>query len=100
MRKLDKCLYSLAIGVLIYFNTPYHIKQYLWKDYGGGRITDFMEFDDVSYQLKWPYIYDKNNEKVGYVVFCFYQYLWIYSYRCDENGEKGDDYGFGEYVGK
>ena len=100
VRRLDIFLYCLAIGVLVYFNSPYHLKQHHWKSISGGRITDFMKFDDIFYKLKWPYIYDTNNEKVGCVVFCFYQYLWIYSYRCDEDGQKGADYGFGQYVGK
>ena len=101
VRRLDIFLYCLAIGVLVYYNSPYHLKQHLWKSISGGRITDFMDLrPNHFYKLRWPYIYNRDNEKVGNIVFCFYQYLWIYSYRCNEDGQKGADYGFGEYVGK
>ena len=89
-----KYLAIIPIILILYFNTPIHIKQYYWKSNGGGRISDFVHFNDTNYfVLKWPFIY-KNQEKSGYIVFCFYNHLWIYSYR------KGSNHGIGEYVAK
>lgn len=84
----------IPLLLFIYFNTPIHINNYSWKNNGGGRISDFIFFDETNYfELKWPYIY-KNKEKIGFVVFCFYDHLWVYSYR------NGPDHGVGEYVAK
>ena len=86
----------ILVSLILYFNTPFHIKRYLWKynGDGGGRISDCILFDDTNYYvLKWPFIY-KDQEKAGCMIFCFYDRLWIYSYRT------GHDHGRGEYVGK
>ena len=85
------------IAVMLYYNTPYHIAKYNWKGMGEGRINDFMVFKGAdkpgNLTLKWPAIY-KEGQIAGYVVFCFYDRLWVYSLR------DGRDKGFGEYVGK
>ena len=78
-----KYLAIIPIILILYFNTPIHIKQYYWKSNGGGRISDFVHFNDTNYfVLKWPFIY-KNQEKSGYIVFCFYLFilLHIHQYR-------------------
>jgi hypothetical protein len=93
IRIKKKHLAFILILLILYFNTPFHIKHYLWKNNGGGRISDVIKFNNTSYVLRWPFIY-KNQEKTGIMVFCFYNRLWIYSYRT------GSDYGIGEYVAK
>ncbi len=93
IRIKKKYLAFIPILLILYFNTPFHIKQYLWKNNGGGRISDVIKFDNTSYVLKWPFIY-KNQDKMGYMFFCFYNHLWIYSCRT------GSDHGIGEYVAK
>ena len=88
-------LTSLLILVLIYFNTPYHIEKYRWKHLDGGRISDMIVLGEKrNYKLCWPCIYRMNDEKVGYVLFCIYDHMWIYSYR------DGQDYGIGIYIMK
>lgn len=80
--------------LIIYFNTPIHIKRHSWKNNGGGRISDFIIFDDTNYyEFKWPYIY-KDKEKTGIVFFCIYDRLWAYSYL------PGTDHGVCEYISK
>ncbi len=92
---MKKYLAFIPVLLILYFNTPYHIKQCSWKSNGGGRISDWIEFDDTNYYvLKWPFIY-KNQEKSGYIVFCLYDRLWIYSYRTGS-----DNHGIGEYHAK
>jgi hypothetical protein len=84
----------ILVSLILYFNTPFHIKQHSWKNSGGGRISDFIQFDDANYcALKWPFIY-KDQEKAGCMIFCLYDRLWIYSYRT------GSDHGMSEYVAK
>ena len=91
-------LITVFIAVMLYYNTPYHITKYHWKCMGEGRINDFMIFKCSDFPdgltLKWPAIYDKAEQNVGYVVFCFYDRLWIYSLK------EGRDKGIGEYVKK
>jgi len=66
-----KFLFFIPLMLIIYFNTPIHIKRHSWKNNGGGRISDFIIFDDTNYyELKWPYIY-KDKEKTG-IVFSVY----------------------------
>ena len=99
MKKPFKRIMFLAIfvfmAVMLYYNTPYHIAKYNWKCMGEGRINDFMVFKGTcnNLTLKWPAIY-KEGEVAGYVVFCIYDRLWVYSIR------DGRDKGFGKYVGK
>ena len=84
----------ILVSLILYFNTLFHIKQHSWKNSGGGRISDFIQFDDANYcALKWPFIY-KDQEKAGCMIFCLYDRLWIYSYRT------GSDHGMSEYVAK
>ena len=89
-----KYLAIIPFLLIIYFYTPIHIKQYTWKNNGGGRISDFIYFEKTNYfELKWPYIY-KRQEKSGIIVFCFYDHLWVYSYKT------GPDHGISAYVAK
>lgn len=82
----------MCIAIILYYNTPYYFKQYTWKHNGGGRICDMIIFGNYT-SLKWPTIFI-DNQKAGYVFFCFYNKLWIYS--LDKNREKG----LGEYIRK
>ena len=101
MKKPLKRIVSFAIfvfiAVMLYYNTPYHITKYNWKCMGEGRINDFMVFKGSdttgNLTLKWPAIY-KEKQIAGYVIFCFYDRLWVYSLK------DGRDKGFGKYVGK
>ncbi len=49
-----------------------------WKHMMGGRITDFIEFDDSIYSCSWPIIYYEG-EKAGYVIASFFDMSIIYS---------------------
>jgi hypothetical protein len=64
---------------------------------GEGRINDFIVFKGAdkpgNLTLKWPAIY-REGQIEGYVVFSFYDRLWVYSLK------DGRDKGFGKYVGK
>lgn len=89
-----KYLALIPFLLIIYFYSPIHIKKYDWKNNGGGRISDYIRFDETNYfELKWPYIY-KRQEMSGVIVFCFYDRLWVYSYK------SGDDHGISAYVAK
>lgn len=91
---MKKYLVFIIFIPIIYFNTPLHINHYLWKSNVGGRISDCIVFNGPkSYDLKWPFIY-KNQEKLGFILFCVYDRLWIYSYK------SGTDNGIGQYVAK
>lgn len=49
-----------------------------WKHEMGGRIVDFMEFDDTTYTCSWPTIY-YNDKKAGYVIASIFDKVIIYS---------------------
>ena len=52
-----KYLAIIPFLLIIYFHTPIHIKQYNWKNNGGGRISDYIRFDETNYyELKAIYI--------------------------------------------
>ena len=92
MKRKTLTFFIICISIIIYYNTPCYITQYAWKHNGGGRIRDMIVFDNCM-SLKWPIIFN-DSQKVGYVIFCFYNKLWVYSLG------KNQENGLGEYTRK
>ena len=71
------CAIIFFLGFALYYNTPYYISKYAWKNNGGARISDILIFEDKgSYTIDWPFIYKKNQKK-GFLMFCFNKKMWI-----------------------
>ena len=95
IRLFAKAILILIIIYTVYCNTPYYIKKHAWKSFSDAYICCFMKFneDPNHLELRWPYIYHYG-VKEGVVVFCFYDDLYVYSYR------EGWEGGFAEYTRK
>ena len=85
------CIAIIYMCFALYYNTPYYISKFAWKNSGGGRISDVLIFKKSKdfYIINWPFIY-KNNKKMGHIVFCFDKKLWIYSLQQYEDNHIGE----------
>lgn len=91
------CAIIFFLGFALYYNTPYYISKYAWKNNGGARISDVLIFKDKgSYTIDWPFIYKKNQKK-GFLMFCFNKKMWIYSFQQNEDSHIGEYYKFISY---
>ena len=87
----------ILIGIVVYNNSNMHVSKHIWKynDYVEG-YDDVLVFsiegkDSKVYRYEWPYIYKYDN-KIGYVVFCIGDRMWVKYYVKDAK--------IVEYVGK
>lgn len=105
IRNILLIISSCILAIIAYNNSSYHLKKYRWKYNGSeeaGYMGDFMWFrteNEIGNRiLEWPAIYRYDNrgnkKKDGYVVFCLYDRLWVYSLRPKAQ------HGFSEYAGK
>lgn len=103
MKIIGSILLIVFLTSIIYYNTSYYIKKNSWKSYSDVCVCDFMEFGEAPQNdiyLDWPKVY-VGREHVGYVVFCFYDKLYIYK-TAETHWERdfgtGKGLGFCEYI--
>lgn len=80
IKKIGSILLIVFLTSIIYYNSSYYIKKNTWKSFSDVCVCDFMQFEEdpqSDIYLDWPKVY-VGGEHVGYVIFCYYQYLYIY----------------------
>ena len=77
-RKIIILFLAVILTICIYNNSDYYIRKHEWKNSYGASIGDWLEFKNSLYTIKYRKVY-KNNSLVGNVVFCFENYLIVYS---------------------
>ena len=71
-----KTIILIILLPLIYINTDYFIKKYIWKNVSRHQITAIMVFDNKDMKLSNHKIYSTDdNQKMGVVLLSLYKIL-------------------------
>lgn len=78
---------SIIACLFLYYNTPFCLEQFCWnRVHGDNALPDFIDFGDNHYRLDWPYIYNLSGEKMGLIMGCYQDELYIKSLCPNDEG--------------